>query len=218
MIGAGGLGSDVLLALRASRVGTALGGGRFDRSDRHHLRSPDQGHRQPEAEPCGCPAKHSGSATRCFVAALGRTRPLHAPVAGRCRNSPGCRNRMTITTASWSGRHHRVAGSGAVRLHRGRPHFPRAHVLNPFKDFLLALPWAAVVGPARPGGLPARRPDAGLARGPVDGSSARCRGFWPCHDPDGLSLRHFDCRCLRDRHAARCSRRSQRARRPASSP
>jgi len=144
MIGAGGLGQDVLLALRALKVGTALEAGAsvvliaitFDRlikaiaNQKPAVRLPEQRfwQRHPYLVSALC-----GLAAAILLS-------LAAPELGRLPKT------MTITTAPWWDATTKFLVQMLFDYIEAARTFLVLYVLNPFKNFLLALPWIIVVG------------------------------------------------------------------------
>jgi len=143
MIGAGGLGFDVLLALRALKVGTALEAGAsivliaitFDRlikaiaSQKPTVRLPGEGFWQRNPWVVAALA----SLVLCTLLSLA------VPELARLPKT------MTITTAPWWDATIRWLVQALFDYIEAVRTFLVLYVLNPFKNFLLALPWAAVV-------------------------------------------------------------------------
>lgn len=143
MIGAGGLGFDVLLALRALKVGTALEAGAsivliaitFDRlikaiaSQKPVMRLPGETFWQRNP---------------FFIAAFGALvlftlLSMAVPELARLPKS------MTVTTAPWWDAIIKWLVQALFDYIEAARTFLVLYVLNPFRNFLLALPWAAVV-------------------------------------------------------------------------
>ncbi len=143
MIGAGGLGTDVLLALRALKVGTALEAGAsivliaitFDRlikaiaSQKPAVRLPGETFWQRNP---------------LFLAAFGvlalfTLLSMAVPELSRLPKA------VTITTAPWWDATIKLLVQTLFDYIEAARTFLVLYVLNPFKNFLLALPWAAVV-------------------------------------------------------------------------
>jgi glycine betaine/proline transport system permease protein len=143
MIGAGGLGFDVLLALRALKVGTALEAGAsivliaitFDRlikaiaSQKPTMRLPGEGFWQ----------RNPWIVAALAALVLCTLLSLAVPELARLPKT------MTITTASWWDATIRWLVQALFDYIEAVRTFLVLYVLNPFKNFLLALPWAAVV-------------------------------------------------------------------------
>ena len=143
MIGAGGLGTDVLLALRALKVGTALEAGAsivliaitFDRlikavaSQKPTVRLPGETFWQRN------PFFLAAFAALVLFTLLS----MAVPELARLPKS------MTVTTAPWWDATIRWLVRALFDYIEAVRTFLVLYVLNPFKNFLLALPWAAVV-------------------------------------------------------------------------
>ena len=143
MIGAGGLGTDVLLALRALKVGTALEAGAsivliaitFDRlikaiaSQKPAMRLPGETFWQRN------PFFLAAFAALVLFTLLS----MAVPELARLPKS------MTVTTAPWWDAIIKWLVQALFDYIEAARTFLVLYVLNPFKNFLLALPWAAVV-------------------------------------------------------------------------
>jgi glycine betaine/proline transport system permease protein len=143
MIGAGGLGTDVLLALRALKIGAALEAGAsivliaitFDR-----LIKAIAG-QKPAVR---LPGETFWQRNPLFLAALAALAlftllSMAVPELGRLPKS------MTVTTAPWWDATIKLLVQMLFDYIEAVRTFLVLYILNPFKNFLLALPWAAVV-------------------------------------------------------------------------
>lgn len=143
MIGAGGLGYDVLLALRALKVGTALEAGAsivliaimFDRlikaiADRKPVtRRPNEGFWQ----------RHPHFLLAVAALALLTLLSTVVPELGKLPKT------ITVTTAPWWDATIKELVKQLFDYIEAVRTFLVLYVLNPFKNFLLALPWIGVV-------------------------------------------------------------------------
>jgi len=143
MIGAGGLGYDVLLALRALKVGTALEAGAsivliaimFDRlikaiaDQKPVMRRPDEGFWQ----------RHPHFLLAVAALALLTLLSAVVPELGKLPKT------MTVTTAPWWDATIKELVKQLFDYIEAVRTFLVLYVLNPFKNFLLALPWIGVV-------------------------------------------------------------------------
>ncbi|HUL07140.1 MAG TPA: ABC transporter permease subunit [Candidatus Acidoferrum sp.] len=144
MIGAGGLGFDVLMALRALKVGTALEAGAsivliaimFDRLIKAIAS------RKPVVRISGEPFwRRDPLFAAALAAALGLTAlAIAVPELGRLPKT------LTVTTAPWWDATIKWLVQALFDDIEAVRTFLVLHVLNRFKSFLLALPWVAVVG------------------------------------------------------------------------
>jgi glycine betaine/proline transport system permease protein len=144
MIGAGGLGQDVLLALRALKFGTALEAGisvvliaiTFDRMIKAIANHKPVKRQSDEPFWRRRPYLVAAVAAMLLLTLLS----LAVPELNRLPRS------MTVTTAPWWD----ATIKGLVQVLFDYIEAVRTflvlYVLNPFKNFLLALPWIAVVG------------------------------------------------------------------------
>ena len=185
MIGAGGLGFDVLLALRALKVGTALEAGAsivliaitFDRlikaiaSQKPTMRLPGEGFWQ----------RNPWIVAALAALVLCTLLSLAVPELARLPKT------MTITTASWWDATIRWLVQALFDYIEAVRTFLVLYVLNPFKNFLLALPWAAVVALLALAGYRLGGRTLALLVG-ILAAFCALSGFWPYmptfRDPD----------------------------------
>jgi len=143
MIGAAGLGFDVLLALRALKIGTALEAGAsivliaimFDRlikaiaSQKPTVRLPGEAYWQ----------RHSWFLAALAALILCTLLSLAVPELGRLPKA------LTVTTAPWWDATIKWLVQVLFDYIEAVRTFLVLYILNPFKNFLLALPWVSVV-------------------------------------------------------------------------
>jgi glycine betaine/proline transport system permease protein len=176
MIGAGGLGFDVLLALRALKVGTALEAGAsivliaitFDRlikaiaSQKPTMRLPGEAFWQ----------RNPWVVAALAALVLCTLLSLAVPEFARLPKT------MTVTTAPWWDATIRWLVQTLFDYIEAVRTFLVLYVLNPFKNFLLALPWAAVVALLGLAGYRLGGRSLALLAGLLTAFCA-LSGFWP---------------------------------------
>ena len=197
MIGAGGLGYDVLLALRALKVGQAHGGGPRHRRARHRARPAEPGRRastpaDQRSRPGLSGARIPIWRSRLPSSSSRRSLGLFVPAFAECRKA------MTFTTApSWKARVDWINVNFFDAIEAFRVGL-LLYVLNPLRAFFEGLPWLGAVLSCS--ALPAIGSAAWRLALLVALLTALLRRDRPVGEGhgDGLSVRHLG------RHRLRC--------------
>ncbi len=210
MIGAGGLGYDVLLALRALKVGEAMEAGlaivalaiALDRLSQAIARNHAKGHVYQEVSPSFWRRYPNLTLAVAILAAttlLGLFVPAFAAVP----------KAITFTTAPHVEDSGELDHDQLLRHDRSVPRGADPQCAEPGARLLRGLPVAGRGVPARPCRLPARRP---APRRPGRGADRLLRGDRPLGKDhgDGLPLRHLGLHRLPDRHSDRADGIAQR--------